>query len=112
MWNLFLDDERYPFWVYDKPSDPGGYTILRSTEAAQMAVRAFGMPRFMSLDHDLGLLPSGEDDTAIKFLRWLSEEVWDGKAETIPSYKIHSANPIGQENIRSFMESWRRSVDL
>jgi hypothetical protein len=43
------------------------------------------------------------------FLRRLVNEVWDGKA-AIPDYQIHSANPVGSLNIRSFMDSWKRSL--
>lgn len=105
-WNLFLDDERFPFWVYDRPSEIGGFHILRSTEAAKGAVQAMGMPHLISFDHDLG-----GDDKAMHFLNWLANEYWDGKSP-IPDYRIHSANPIGQKNIESFMESWRKSLDL
>lgn len=62
------------------------------------------MPSFISFDHDLG-----GDDTTMVFLRRLTDEEWDGVSPP-PDYTIHSANPVGAQNIRSFMESWRRSV--
>jgi hypothetical protein len=45
------------------------------------------------------------------FLRRLVNELWDGK-ETPPQYRVHSANPVGSENIKSFMESWKKSIKL
>lgn len=102
-----MDDDfkyRFPHTVY-----PGGtreFEICRTILEAQNIVRERGMPEFISFDHDLG-----GDDTAIVFLKWLAYEYWDGKSP-IPDYRIHSANPIGQKNIESFMRSWRKSLDL
>lgn len=58
----------------------------------------------MSLDHDLG-----GDDTTMVFLKRLVNEVWDGKSNP-PNYQVHSANPIGTQNIISYMESWIKST--
>jgi hypothetical protein len=106
-WHLFLDDMRIP------PEDnmPSKtvrpfWTLAQSTAEAIELVKAKGMPDLMSLDHDLG----GEDKS-LHFLRWLSDEFWDGK-ETIPAYFVHSANPVGARNIMSFMDSWKRSQGL
>lgn len=101
-----MDDIRYPYEVYEKPSAIGGFHILRSSDAAQGAVRAFGMPRYISFDHDLG-----GDDTSMVFLKWLANDYWNG-TDPIPEYYIHSANPVGKENIDSFMKSWEKSTRL
>jgi hypothetical protein len=45
------------------------------------------------------------------FLRRLVSEVWDGTSLP-PRYRVHSANPVGAQNIASFMESWLRSLSL
>jgi hypothetical protein len=45
------------------------------------------------------------------FLRRLVNEVWDGE-QPIPDYIVHSANPVGAQNIIAFMESWKRSRSL
>lgn len=92
---LFLDDLRDP--------QDGNFTIARSTEEA-LTLAKESWPTFMSLDHDLG----GEDTTMV-FLRRLVNEVWDGLKQ-VPEYRVHSANPVGKENIISFMESWKRSL--
>jgi hypothetical protein len=67
-------------------------------------IRENGIPDFMSLDHDLG----GEDTTMI-FLKRLVAEIWDGQS-TPPKYQVHSANPIGTQNVISYMESWIKST--
>jgi hypothetical protein len=93
---LFIDDIREP--------PEAGYIIARSSNEAINIVKKQGWPTFMSLDHDLG-----DDDTTMVFLKRLVEEIWDGK-QNPPDYKVHSANPIGTLNIKSFMESWRKSL--
>jgi len=101
-WALFLDDVRSPGDVHE---DTEGWVVLRTSLEAIDFVREHGMPAVMSLDHDLG-----GDDTAMQFLKWMAYEFWTNEA--VPSYMIHSANPVGCENIDSFMESWDRSTKL
>ena len=79
------------------------WIVVRSSVEAIQVVSELGFPSFISFDHDLG----GED-TSMVFLRRLVNEVWDGK-ESPPNYQIHSANPVGAENILAFMESWKKS---
>lgn len=98
-YNLYLDDLRNP------PADRD-WLVCRSSQEALDRIVDIGMPSFISFDHDLG-----EDDTTMIFLRRLVNEVWDGQT-VIPDYQIHSANPVGVENVRSFMESWKRSLML
>jgi hypothetical protein len=96
MYRLFLDDVRNP---PDKD-----WVVCRSTQEAIEIIIQKGMPDFMSLDHDLG-----GDDTTMVFLKRLVNEVWDGKSNP-PNYQVHSANPIGTQNIISYMESWIKST--
>ena len=104
MWNLWLDDqcrelldENVP-GVFVRPI-PRGYIGCASTDEAIAMVEELGPPEFMDLDHDLG-----GDDNAMKFLRWLS----DNHFHSIPDYCVHSRNPVGKENIISFMDTWER----
>jgi hypothetical protein len=99
MYNLYLDDIRNP------PADRD-WLVCRSSQEALDRIVEVGMPSFFSFDHDLG-----EDDTTMVFLRRLVNEVWDG-VSVPPDYVIHSANPVGVQNIRSFMDSWRKSMSL
>ena len=98
-YNLYLDDIRNP------PADRD-WLVCRSSQEALARIVENGMPSFFSFDHDLG-----EDDTTMVFLRRLVNEVWDG-VSVPPEYQIHSANPVGVQNIRSFMDSWRKSMSL
>jgi hypothetical protein len=45
------------------------------------------------------------------FLHKLVDFVWNGE-DAPPAYEVHSANPIGAKNIQSFMDSWKRSINL
>lgn len=104
-WYLFLDDLRIPPETHAPSTEhPAFWTLAQSSEEAKELVRAKGMPKFMSLDHDLG-----GDDTTMIFLRWLAYEYWNG-TDPLPAYIIHSANPVGVENICCFMDSWERST--
>ena len=101
-WKMFVDDIRNPF-------DNEDWVIARTSFEAISEVKQRGnMPTHLALDHDLG-----GDDTVMIFLRDLYrfwEEKLGAKKELIPEYTVHSANPIGVENIKSFMNSWKRSV--
>lgn len=97
-WKLYLDDIR-------TPKDPT-FVISRTVKDAQNLVLTCGVPMFISFDHDLGMdnernvLPSGYD-----FTKWLVEMDMDGII-SIPKefmFTVHSANPIGSENIRVYL---------
>lgn len=94
---LFLDDIR-------NPTEPD-FIVARSSDMA-IKICKVEWPDFMSLDHDLG-----EGDTTMVFLYRLVNEVWDKKSNP-PDYFVHSANPVGKNNIISFIESWKKSMDL
>lgn len=107
-WHLYLDDERNLPSHYDRERR---WYVCRSSEEAKQMVKRYGIPQFMSLDHDLG-----GDDTTMKFLHWLAEEYFfdqdknpGGEYLIIPGYVIHSQNPVGAENIKSYMESWKKA---
>lgn len=96
-YNLYLDDVRTP----PKSDNHYNYVVLRSSQEAMSYVVNNGVPIHMSLDHDLG-----GDDTTMVFLKWLSNEYYDGQ---VPTYAVHSSNPVGKQNIISLMESWKKS---
>jgi hypothetical protein len=98
-WSLFLDDLRDPSYVPPR----GNYKIARSTAEAILLVEKFGIPEFISFDHDLG-----KTDRAMDFLKILYSKFPDGP---VPDFQIHSSNPVGRENIFSYMDSWKRSLE-
>lgn len=101
-WKLYLDDQ------YDDPNTPlrrapAGFEAAHSSKEAIALTIAKGVPCFISFDHDLG-----ENDDATAYIHWLIEHHYNA---LIPQYQIHSANPIGAMNIRSLMESWKKSLE-
>jgi len=70
----------------------------QSAEQAMRFVEAYGHPRVMGLDHDLG-----PGETTMAFLRWMSDRNYH-----VPQWYVHSANPVGRANIESFMRSWSK----
>lgn len=55
-YKLFIDDERYPV-------DPCQWMVKRSSHEAIFVIKDYGVPSFISFDHDLG-----GDDTSMTFL--------------------------------------------
>lgn len=53
-----------------------------------------GLPDKISFDHDLGEVKSGFDCA-----KWLVDYCIDNQKQ-IPNFVVHSANPVGSENIR------------
>lgn len=109
MYKMYLDDVRMP--------PDGTWVVCRSMAAAQEYISAYGYPRFISFDHDLGMkltrqgsnlivlaeeeeAPSGYD-----FVKWLcaqdQEEPWMGKLKF--DWNIHSANPVGARAMHQYL---------
>lgn len=102
-WKLYLDDLRSP--------EKDGFMIARTVAEAQEFINRWGMPEFISFDHDLGiddmgnLLPDGYD-----FAKWLVKMDMDREI-TLPKnfeFEVHSKNPVGAENIRHYLDSYMR----
>jgi len=101
MVRMYLDDLRIPKKSFD--------VIVRSFDEAVLYVKQYGIPNFISFDHDLGankdgtILLSGYD-----FAKWLVIQDMD-KVYTFPSnftYNVHSANPVGKKNIESYLDGY------
>ena len=101
-WKLWLDDQLAD---PDCPIRhvPDGFIGAANVDEAIALVKENGIPEFMDLDHDLA---DGKD--AMTFLHWLADEYWT-EDDSIPDFSVHSANPIGKQNIESFMKSWKRA---
>ena len=94
-YKLYLDDERFP-------KTPGPWIIVRNFDEFTKTIEENGLPKIMSLDHDLGDgIPTGYD-----CLRWLVyEKEFDLRNIEI---NVHSANSVGKENIEGLIASWNK----
>jgi hypothetical protein len=92
-YRLFIDDIR-------DPVDPD-WRIARTSADAIAMLEDLGCPIEISFDHDLG-----GDDTAMFVVRRLIDLDLDAAGTFIRpdfSYSIHSANPVGRENIKGLL---------
>ena len=122
-YNLFLDDERLPHnvtWVNLPESQH--YTVVRNYNEFVDLIETRGIPRFVSYDHDLadshyghGLrgdqIPydSYKEKTGYDCAKWLVNECMI-KGVKHPPYIVHSMNPVGKQNIISYVESYNKSI--
>ena len=100
-WTLFLDDIRFPEDV--TLAGPVSKVIICRTYAdAVWAVKTYGMPDYISFDHDLGT-----EETGYTFAKWLGDYLMDNdqKLDSWFAYQVHSANPVGAKNIDEYMKN-------
>jgi hypothetical protein len=100
-WKLFLDDERYPI--------TNDWHIARNFDDAVWYVTNYGVPYYISFDHDLG---HPGNRTGMDFAKWFVIHVTDNELD-LPNnfdFYVHSQNPIGAENIRSYMTQWLHTL--
>lgn len=111
MWTLFLDDIRFP---NDVVYDYGSYSnviICRNMDDAVWAVKQYGLPSFISFDHDLAdthYISGDGEKTGYTFAKWFCNYVFDNELP-LPknfNYYVHSMNPVGANNIRAYMKNF------
>jgi len=122
-YNLFLDDVRLPnnvTWVDLPPNQH--YSVVRNYNEFVDLVTLRGLPKFVTYDHDLADSHYGDglhgDDinynkynekTGYDCAKWLVNECMK-KGVKHPPYQVHSMNPVGKQNIISYVESYNRSI--
>lgn len=114
MYNLFIDDDRYPQdckwapWhrtVFD-------WEIARNIHDVEMIILIDGPPMFISFDHDLGK----DEKTGYDITKWLVDRDMDTKDPFyFPEgfdYSVHSQNPVGAKNIQMYMNQYLKHKGL
>lgn len=94
-YSLYLDDERLP-------KTNKNWVIVRNMAEFQETLLSKGIPIEMSLDHDLG----ENEPTGYDVVKWYIEQVIEGNLELCEDINIHSANPVGSKNMRSYIDSY------
>jgi hypothetical protein len=110
-YDLYLDDLRMP--VDSGYANNADWVIVRSYNEAIDYVKAHGMPAKISFDNDLGMDPTTNKPAkeGYDFAKWLCQ--YDAEHSEIPGmwqFKVHSANPVGRQNIEGFILSYMRFI--
>ena len=95
---LYIDDIRNP--------DTAGFDIVRSYDDAVFYMRLRGCPHFISFDHDLG---DADAPTGYDIAKWMVERDMNDSGGFIPAdfdFAVHSANPVGAENIKGLLDNY------
>lgn len=93
MIKLFLDDVR--------PA-PEGWMLVTNVEDAKLVLKKY-IVTHLSLDHDLG----ENVQTGYDLVKWIEERYFVHDIKP-PEMKIHSANPVGRQNMQRAIDAMAR----
>lgn len=101
-YKLFIDDERFP------ASDGPEWVIARNKVEVLAAIELWGMPYFVSFDHDLGEMEPTGHAIAVE----LVSMAMDGEITFSDEFKfyVHSQNPVGKANIEGYLNGYLKVV--
>lgn len=125
---LWLDDLRNPY-INREGRCPDGYDVDWVINYQQFCdwIEKFGLPDVISFDHDLAdehYTPEEywtdyerskayqesqnyTEKTGMDCAKWLVEYCMDTK-KRLPVFLVHSANPVGADNIRGLLENYSK----
>lgn len=95
MKKLYLDDLRNP--------KSEGWDIVRSYDEFINFIDINGIPDIISFDHDLG----EDSKTGYDAAKWICEYCFTNGIP-IPEWNVHSANPVGRQNITQLLENFEK----
>jgi hypothetical protein len=111
--NIFLDDTRLPTEVVWLTLPSVKWKIIKNYEQFINAIKLDGIPEVISFDHDLGIdfspnetIPNTEK-TGLDCAKWLVDYCLDN-SHSLPTYYVHSLNPIGKQNILNFLNNAKK----
>ena len=109
---LYLDDVRTP--------NSEGWEIVRSYNDFIAWIQENGLPDEVSFDHDLADVHydpqttkqsfSYHETTGYDAAKWLCDYCWTNGLP-IPSWNVHSANPVGRDNIIQILKSFEKRLN-
>ena len=126
---LFLDDLRSVDMIYPNPN-MDEWAIVRDFHQFVNYIQRYGLPDYISFDHDLGmehtrfyfqngghesppdpLNANFKEKTGYDAAKWLVDYCVVNNKK-LPSYRVHSANPIGAKNIRGYLENAEKHLSV
>ncbi len=125
IYNLFLDDNRFPGDVYGYTHKPiyleKTWKIVRNYDEFVESIESDGIPDIISFDHDLSMEHYGVHDnltqdeydlytekTGYHCAIWLLEYCMDNKLELPKIILVHSMNIPGSQNIMSLFNTYKK----
>lgn len=97
MYKLYLDDVR---------PTPEGYDLRAFTAKDAINLIQLYPVSHISFDHDLG--DDEKHGTGYTVASWIERQAAENPDFQVPSFHIHSANPVGARAIQRAMESAQR----
>lgn len=128
MKKLFLDDTRKPYDVFKTTINPiyetNDWIVVKSYDEFIEHIEKNGLPELISFDHDLSFdhyyeknqkgdleYDSFEEKTGYHCGQWLIEYCTKNNFN-LPKYFVHSANPVGSDNIKKLLSGFNESSNL
>lgn len=99
--NIFLDDLRDAHDHYNIKM----VTIRNYFDFCEF-INQNGVPDFISFDHDIASFENGKEYTGLDAAKYLVNYMLDNNIQKKFDFVVHSANPIGAENIKSYLENY------
>lgn len=97
-------------WIDDVRPMPEGFDRHAKTASEAIEIiKACDRIEEISFDHDLG---NDADGTGYDVAKFIEEQAYRGIKPPPLKWSIHSANPVGRQNIRKAMESAERFAAL
>lgn len=88
-------------WLDDLRPMPDGYDVHARTAGEAIAILQAGNVVAISFDNDLGPEEAGQ---GYQVANWIEEAAFNGSLPKL-AWRIHSANPVGRQNIARAMEN-------
>ena len=111
---LYLDDVRVP--------KTEGWEIVRSYKEFVEWIEKNGLPNEISIDHDLSDNKPTDNSNLVVDSDWTKEKTGYDAAKfvceycwtnglPIPTWNVHSANPVGRDNIIQILKSYEKKLN-
>jgi phage anti-repressor protein len=118
---LWLDDLRDPsqgqfkIWLNLAFGENLDVTWVKDYDEFVKYFKKNEMPYAISFDHDLGNeitdQPELNEKTGLDCAKWIVDYCMNN-AVRLPKYFVHSANPVGRENIQSYLDNYLKFTDF
>jgi hypothetical protein len=110
-YKLYLDDTRTPSTT--------DWVIVRTYEEFISYIETNGLPYYVSFDHDLAQISYKDgvesfeyyETTGYDCAKWLVDYCIRNN-KSLPEFNVHSANPVGSENINKYLFNAKKHLDL